>query len=470
MFSLSGLGLLCVLWATGRLQTAAGQLVIFTSPSDSVTLPCGIPSVSPCSSVHWTMSGEFGSVTEVVKAGAVTAANRLDLLQDCSLRMNRPELNDARLYSCRSGTLESRVSLRILELTESPTPEEGTVELQCFLNTYKGHVPCNNTGIHINWSTEDNTPINGDRFHIKNPSECFSKLIIKKKVTDHHRKWRCQVTEKDVLKATISHTTTITDGVEEVFAAVGESVSLSCSHTSSLGLSDRVKWAVGGRPLTPHTLQEEHLSVACCVNEDSSLVISKVRALNAGDYQCSDTTDQRKVLNQVRLHTLDVTSQCEMGEDILTLTCVLTCKVKCEKYLNLTWSGRHHDSWTSSLMTDNSTLTNKLTLSGCAMSLDEITCSVQREGAVMASKKLHSVNSLQTPAWLALPLGLLLCAAAGGFYIKRRSNKDEANERSSIGMTHVYEVVGDVNNEEQQPRREAVTTTDSFYDLLQAVN
>ncbi|KAG7475841.1 hypothetical protein JOB18_038400 [Solea senegalensis] len=409
MFSLSGLGLLCVLWATGRLQTAAGQLVIFTSPSDSVTLPCGIPSVSPCSSVHWTMSGEFGSVTEVVKAGAVTAANRLDLLQDCSLRMNRPELNDARLYSCRSGTLESRVSLRILELTESPTPEEGTVELQCFLNTYKGHVPCNNTGIHINWSTEDNTPINGDRFHIKNPSECFSKLIIKKKVTDHHRKWRCQVTEKDVLKATISHTTTITDGVEEVFAAVGRA-------------------------------------------------------------PCSDTTDQRKVLNQVRLHTLDVTSQCEMGEDILTLTCVLTCKVKCEKYLNLTWSGRHHDSWTSSLMTDNSTLTNKLTLSGCAMSLDEITCSVQREGAVMASKKLHSVNSLQTPAWLALPLGLLLCAAAGGFYIKRRSNKDEANERSSIGMTHVYEVVGDVNNEEQQPRREAVTTTDSFYDLLQAVN
>lgn len=84
------------------------------------------------------------------------------------------------------------------------------IELQCFLNTYKGHIPCNNTGIHIKWSTEDNTPINGNRFHIENPSECFSKLTIKTKLTDHHRKWKCQLTQNEVVKASISYTTTVT--------------------------------------------------------------------------------------------------------------------------------------------------------------------------------------------------------------------------------------------------------------------
>lgn len=39
----------------------------------------------------------------------------------------------------------------------------------------------------------------------------------------------------------------------------------------------------------------------------------------------------------------------------------------------------------------------------------------------------------------------------------------------SPSQTHVYDVIDDENNEEQH-QQGRVTTTDSFYDLLQAVN
>ncbi|KAK9513647.1 hypothetical protein VZT92_027163 [Zoarces viviparus] len=443
---------LCLISLT---QAAAGlqsfdHLGMFALLGEDITLPCGIPSIESCSSVNWNIAEEFQSIAEVVKAGKVTApspnALRLGLLKDCSLKINHLELNDARLYSCDSGTLNSSVSLQILEVTERSTPALGTIELHCFLNMYKGLAPCNNKGIHITWRTGDNTPLNGKRFNFEYPSECFSKLIITKKLTDHHRKWKCQLTQNDTVKATISYTTTIKDGIEEVFAAVGESVSLSCSDTSSLGVSVRGKWSVGERTLnedvSPHKGQTEKFHV----NEDSSLVISRVSALHAGDYQCSDSTKQQKVFNKIRLHTLDVTSERGPGGDHLTLTCALTCTEECGKDINLTWSG------------------------------DEFICFVHRESDVMASKKWHTVHPLQTPAWVALPLALLMCITAGGSYMytKRKQHKDAGSEPSSIGMTHVYEVIQDANQEELQQQRQTkrgpVATTDSFYDLLQAVN
>ncbi|XP_031708340.1 uncharacterized protein LOC116386357 isoform X2 [Anarrhichthys ocellatus] len=478
---------LCLISLT---QAAAGlqlfdHLGMFALLGEDITLPCGIPSIESCSSVNWNMAEEFQSIAEVVKAGKVTApspnALRLGLLKDCSLKINHLELNDARLYSCDSGTLNSSVSLQILEVTERSTPAVGTIELHCFLNMYKGLAPCNNKGIHITWRTGDNTPLNGKRFNFDNPSECFSKLIITKKLTDHHRKWKCQLTQNDTVKATISYTTTIKDGIEEVFAAVGESVSLSCSDTSSLGVSVRGKWSVGERTLTDDMSPQKGQTEKFHVNEDSSLVISKVSALHAGDYQCSDSTDQQKVLNKIRLHTLDVTSERGPGGDNLTLTCVLTCTKECGKDINLTWSRGSQNTWQSRLMNVNNSLINRLFLPVLSTTSDEFICFVHRESDVMASKKWHTVHPLQTPAWVALPLALLICITAGGSYMytKRKQHKDAGNEQSSIGMysssqTHVYEVIQDANQEElqrqRQPKRGAVATTDSFYDLLQAVN
>ncbi|XP_073340702.1 uncharacterized protein [Pagrus major] len=468
-FPLLRLFLLSLTHAAAGLQSS--DHFMFSTLGDRVTLPCCIPSIESCSSINWNVYGHVKSDPQVVKAGKVTAPNdlRLRLLKDCSLEINQLVLNDARQYSCDNGALNSSVSLQILKVTETHAQKD--IELQCYPSTYVGQGQCS-TRVHFKWTTEDNTPLNGGRFQPENRGPCLSQLNIAKKTTDHHRKWKCQLFQNDTLKATASYTTTVKDGIEEVFTAVGESVSLSCGNTSSLGVSGSVAWAVGGRPLTDDI---SPCKGQCHVNTDSSLVISKVSALHAGDYNCSESADQHKVLNRIRLHTLDVTSEHGPGGDNLTLTCVLTCSVKCEKDFNLTWSEGGQNSWQSELMHENNTLIKRIFVPVRSVTSDELTCMARREGAVVASKKWHTVNSLQTLAWLALPLGLLICIAAGGLYMymKRKHNKDAGNEQSNIGMTHVYDVIEDENNEElhQQGgvKRDAFTTTDSFYDLLQAV-
>ncbi|KAL3980879.1 ubiquitin carboxyl-terminal hydrolase 5/13 [Sarotherodon galilaeus] len=469
---------LCLFYLT---QAASGHhpavnsLLMVAVEGDNVTLPCGIPSIKTCSSISWDMSAEFNLTDEIINGEKPTAPNshRYRLLKDCSLQITQLVLNDARLYTCKSGTLKSSVSLRILCITEKSLPaNDKKMELHCYLSTEKGVDPCfNHKELHIKWSTEDDTPINGSRFAIKHPYNCFSKLIIEKKLTDHHRKWRCHLTQNGLVKATISYTTTVEDGLEEVFATVGESVLLTCGNTSSPDM----KWTLREKQLRDASSPDNGQIKASHVNQDSSLVISRLSSLHAGDYQCSHSTDKKDVLNKFRLHTLDVTAMpAGLRGENLTLTCALTCATECEKDFELTWSGSAHKGWQSELMNINNTLIKKLFLPESSVrSYEDITCSVHREGALVASKKWHAVDPLQTPAWVALPLVILI--VAGGLYIyKRKRNKDPANDQPSTEMTHVYEVVQDDRNEEQQQqlqsKREAATATTTFYDLLQAVN
>ncbi|XP_030013905.1 uncharacterized protein LOC115435551 isoform X4 [Sphaeramia orbicularis] len=100
------------------------------------------------------------------------------------------------------------------------------------------------------------------------------------------------------------------------------------------------------------------------------------------------------------------------------------------------------------------------------------TCDNKKLNSTVALSILQPLRSL---AWLALPVGILVCITVGGIYVymKRKHNKDADNEQADIGMTHVYEDVQDIDNEElqrQSPLRRSPATTDSFYDLLQAVN
>lgn len=89
----------------------------FALREDEVTLPCGVPPVKPCSSVSWSVMGEFGSVSAVANAGSVMAPYKLrfGLLKDCSLKINNLNLNDARTYWCHSNGINSSVSLHIVE-------------------------------------------------------------------------------------------------------------------------------------------------------------------------------------------------------------------------------------------------------------------------------------------------------------------------------------------------------------------
>ncbi|KAM9309730.1 uncharacterized protein KZ484_025700 [Pholidichthys leucotaenia] len=465
------------LWLT---EAAAGHhsndpLLKFALEGETITLPCGIPSIKSCSSVNWVMQGEFRSIDEVVKAGRVIDPSRHVLLKDCSLQISNVVLNDARLYSCESGTLNANVSLQFLYISEKSSPAKDTLELHCYLNIFKGSVPCfNHKEIRIKWTTEDDTPLNESRFRIKEESNCFSKLIITTKETDHRRKWKCHLTQNGTVKVAITHMTAVRDGVEEVFTAVGESLSLTCGNTSSFGSGGHSEWTVCESLLTANNSPGKCQIKAFHEGKGSSLVFHKVNAQHAGDYQCLELTGQKKALSKVRLHTLDVTAEFGPGGEDLTLTCVLTCAKACEENFNLTWFGT---DLRQKLLNVNNTLKNKVFLQVQSLqSYDDVVCSVLREGALVISKTWRSANSLQTLAWLGLPVGLLICLVAGGVcvYMKRKHNNNAAKDPSSISMTHVYASVGDVNNEEQQKqkqfKREAAAPTYGFYDLLQPVN
>lgn len=114
-----------------------------------------------------------------------------------------------------------------------------------------------------------------------------------------------------------------------MFAAVGESLSLSCRNTSSVVEGGSVRWTTSGKMLPgditthtsltvvprinfslPHT-KTKKLSVLIYLftQGSSTLLISKVTALHAGEYQCLGSTGAEKVLNTIRLYTLDGKSE-----------------------------------------------------------------------------------------------------------------------------------------------------------------
>lgn len=188
---------------------SSDHLMMAATIGDDVVLPCRIPDIKSCSSVSWTKAGDLTS--QVVSAGRVMPPNnhKLSLRWDCSLRVSQVTYDDARTYICSNGVQNANVSLYIVALNIVNASKEGTVELHCSLNTYRGYSPCKNRNIHIEWSWEDNTPLKGHRFISENPSECFSKLLIHLKPTDHQRKWKCRLFQNSTLKAAISKTTTI---------------------------------------------------------------------------------------------------------------------------------------------------------------------------------------------------------------------------------------------------------------------
>lgn len=98
----------------------------------------------------------------------------------------------------------------VLFSTVTETTTEETIELHCSVSRFSGYISCKNeTGIHIKWTTEDDVPITGKRFRFENPNICFSKLFITKKLADHHRTWKCQMTQNGVVKTSASYKTTV---------------------------------------------------------------------------------------------------------------------------------------------------------------------------------------------------------------------------------------------------------------------
>ncbi|XP_041725333.1 uncharacterized protein LOC121555561 isoform X2 [Coregonus clupeaformis] len=386
---------------------------MFASIRDSVHLPCGTSYINSCSSVTWSME-ENGFPIQLVLSGKVDVkgpkpgrASRLKVGHDCSLQIQPLEIDDGRVYTCEDGATSSRVSLHLLN-------------------------------------------------------------SVKK--TDHHRKWRCQLIEGKVVKTSLSYTIEIAGGIEEVFVAVGESVSLPCVTHSSLEVGSRFQWTLGQRSLSSLSQSGDvsagtqgHLP-ASLISQDGSLVISNVKTLHSGLYNCSQQ-------NRILLHTLDVSAEyATPGGNNLTLTCSLTC-VEDGRDFNLTWTHSGQDGLQSGPIGHNNTLISKLFLPD-RQGTEKIACTVLREGVEMAVKEwtIQRGHVLPGVIW-SVPLLLLLLCAVGirGVYWKRQGKGSAAEgevQQTPVGMTHIYEVIQDL----PQAIQPSGVTNDSFYDLLQAVN
>lgn len=439
-----------LLW-TGLLFSTLTETALCTSDvmvatlGGSVTLPCAASNGPHCSSVTWT---RINSDLPLVSAGQERAPN-IKLLRNCSLQISNIHDTNVTTYKCGDGKNISSVDLRILDITEKNDTAEGQIELHCFLNSNLGLMPepeCNMTGLLVNWvMAENNTAIrkNSSRFNFERSTNCFLKLYIRpKKKTDHHRKWRCQVSQNGSAKATASYITTVKNGLEEVFAAVGESLSLSCASTSSLSLTEKGQ--------TTSTTYSPPASF-----------ISYVSPVAVGDYyHCINN----KKSSNIRLHRFQIISELEPGGKNLTLSCVLTCaNGMCDEDFDLTWSEDHR--MYSNLSRVKGSLIIKLSIPLIQLGSAEAVCFVLREGFQVASKRWRQNNSVPSVAWIMVPILLLCVAAVGVFWVCRKRKHNEDPE--TIGMTSVYEEVKDY---EPPHKREAVTSNDSFYDLLQAVN
>ncbi|CAL8249463.1 unnamed protein product [Boreogadus saida] len=440
MCSLPLLGLYTFIRITHGFQTA-----VFAVPGDSVDLPCPIPSVGPCSEVNWNVFTFVpGFYTEVVRAGLVTADQppTMRLGAGCSLHIDRLEQDSARTYVCSNGRFNASLSLEILSITSEKKGE--MMEIHCYLNDFQGHVrSCPERGILLEWLSEDNTALNTQRVSFESPSKCFSKIIFKPRPTDHRRTWRCQLRENDTVKTSLGYTLNITDGIQEVFALVGELVSFSCDASSIAG--GLVQW-VGPLP-TPDGVR---LPAVTSDKPDFSLAVSQGQA---GDYQCSPHGDQShhevtKVLATVRLHTLHVSAEQEGGN--LTLSCVLTCAPeKCDQDVTLGWTTASRSSWLrGGNHMSQDTITSRLSTEAVQLAGAPTVCSVHRDGVLMASETWRcSTNTAAAAAaaWAALPLSLLLCAAVGGggLYFHSKKNTEKGSEAVGTEPAPLYEVIPD---------------------------
>ncbi|KAK7886650.1 hypothetical protein WMY93_026271 [Mugilogobius chulae] len=266
----------------------SSDVVMFATLGDSVTLPCHVSHGSRCSSISWISTDPFFGI---VKNGQVKAPN-MTFLTDCSLHINYMDSKKATIYTCYNDETNASADLQFLNITENTKTEDKT-ELQCYLNNFKGlSRSCNKTGLQVRWLAEDNTLLKGERFKIENISNCFSKLHIQTKKTDHLRQWKCEASLNGTGNVTASYQTTVTDGIEEVFAAVSQSVSLTCSNASSLALTEV------GQKSTSFS------------DTGSNTIIRNVLASNSGEYQCIDKGNPKTIW----LHTVDIISEMDSRE------------------------------------------------------------------------------------------------------------------------------------------------------------
>ncbi|XP_061668848.1 uncharacterized protein LOC133496834 [Syngnathoides biaculeatus] len=185
-----------------QFEVVRGQFTyVYARAGDVAILPCNR---SSCSGLSWLYSRDQSALVREADNGRVLTTSprsqRLTLMNDCSLVINRLEADDAGFFSCQqSERLSVDVLLTVMTLTSSSPPdsdavEEGHVVLKCTLACYAS-VKCQCGSGKLYWVDDEGQELSPEGIQQSNCLSFFRVLP-----SGRSRKYTCQYVDKDGVK------------------------------------------------------------------------------------------------------------------------------------------------------------------------------------------------------------------------------------------------------------------------------
>ncbi|XP_026077333.1 uncharacterized protein LOC113055319 [Carassius auratus] len=194
---------------------------VFISSGEDVRLPCN-NALQDCTSTTW-LYNRYSTFAELIRLGRkrkdTESHERLSLESDCSLNIRNISTEDSGSYICQQWTGEggerlrpdARVYLHVLHVSSSHTEISSglSVTLFCRLFSYTG-VSCDDwirsESIHLFWVNQAGVK-SDSRYQISSSSDhCIISLNKTLLNEDHNREWRCEVTQRDQVKTSVTYT------------------------------------------------------------------------------------------------------------------------------------------------------------------------------------------------------------------------------------------------------------------------
>nr|AVP43407.1 diverse immunoglobulin domain-containing protein DICP-A+-1 [Carassius gibelio] len=235
---------------------------VFIRSGEDVRLPCNNAlhdalhdALPRCKSTTWIYIRHSAAV-ELIGLGIIKKDTerheRLSLGSDCSLNIRNISTEDYGSYICQQWTYEdgpplrpdAGVYLHVLHVSSSQTQISSglSVSLSCRLYSYP-RVSCDESisseGIHLFWVNQ--AGVKQTRSSSSDP--CIISLTTTLLNEDHNREWRCDVTQKDQLKASVTFTVE-SPAPDKPETAVPDSQDLSTTNTQKTTAPDKPETAV----------------------------------------------------------------------------------------------------------------------------------------------------------------------------------------------------------------------------------
>ncbi|KAL1279440.1 hypothetical protein QQF64_026113, partial [Cirrhinus molitorella] len=203
---------------------------VFISSGENVLLPCN-NALHDCNSTTWSYYNNSAAVELIAKGNKkkdTESHERLSLGSDCSLNIKNITKEDYGSYTCQQYVNEHKpqqglyahVNLHVLHVSSSSSQTEisagSSVSLSCQLYSYSSAgVSCDDLiksgGINLLWvnQTGVNLTISDSGYNVSTSRLCIFTLNTTLLNEDDNREWRCEVTQGDQVKTSVTYTVKI---------------------------------------------------------------------------------------------------------------------------------------------------------------------------------------------------------------------------------------------------------------------